>query len=29
MCSVYCPLLFVFVCCAASVIGRPALGSRH
>jgi hypothetical protein len=28
-CPVYCPLLFVFVCCAVSVIGHLAVDSAR
>jgi hypothetical protein len=28
-CFVYCPLLFVFVCCAVSVIGHLAVDWAH
>jgi hypothetical protein len=29
LCPVYCPLLFVFVCCAVSVIGHLAVDWAH
>ena len=29
MCPVCCPLLFVFVCCAVSVIGHLAVDLAH
>jgi hypothetical protein len=29
LCPVHCPLLFVFVCCAVSVIGRLVVDSTH
>jgi hypothetical protein len=29
LCPVHCPLLFVFICCAVSVVGHLAVDSAH